>query len=86
MVGQDPVLFSGSIRDNIAYGLTDCDQKKVEDAAKDANAHDFISRLEKRYDTGTAKESFFHLCMLINALQLLFDSMEIIFSNVEYLT
>uniref|UniRef100_A0A8C1VSY5 Uncharacterized protein n=1 Tax=Cyprinus carpio TaxID=7962 RepID=A0A8C1VSY5_CYPCA len=51
MVGQDPVLFSGSIRDNIAYGLTDCDQKKVEDAAREANAHDFISRLEKRYDT-----------------------------------
>ncbi|XP_051729468.1 antigen peptide transporter 2a isoform X2 [Ctenopharyngodon idella] len=51
MVGQDPVLFSGSIRDNIAYGLTDCDQKKVEDAAKEANAHDFISRLEKKYDT-----------------------------------
>ncbi|KAI2645065.1 ABC-type oligopeptide transporter ABCB9 [Labeo rohita] len=51
MVGQDPVLFSGTIRDNIAYGLTDCDQKKVEDAAREANAHDFISQLEKRYNT-----------------------------------
>ncbi|XP_051728339.1 antigen peptide transporter 2-like isoform X1 [Ctenopharyngodon idella] len=51
MVGQDPVLFSGSIRDNICYGLADYDQKKVEDAAKEANAHDFISRLEKSYDS-----------------------------------
>ncbi|KAI7799184.1 ATP-binding cassette [Triplophysa rosa] len=51
MVGQEPVLFSGSIRDNIAYGLTDCDQKKVEHAAREANAHEFICKLEKRYDT-----------------------------------
>ncbi|XP_043088986.1 antigen peptide transporter 2-like [Puntigrus tetrazona] len=51
MVGQDPVLFSGTIRDNIAYGLTNCDQKMVENAAREANAHDFISQLEKKYDT-----------------------------------
>lgn len=51
MVGQEPVLFSGSIRDNITYGLIDCDQKKVEDAAREANAHEFICKLEKKYDT-----------------------------------
>ncbi|TRY74359.1 hypothetical protein DNTS_032050 [Danionella cerebrum] len=51
MVGQEPVLFSGSIRDNITYGLTDCDQNMVEEAARAANAHDFISQLENKYDT-----------------------------------
>ncbi|XP_036371981.1 antigen peptide transporter 2a [Megalops cyprinoides] len=51
MVGQEPVLFSGSIRDNIAYGLADCPLEMVQDAARKANAHDFISRLEHGYDT-----------------------------------
>ncbi|KAG5830040.1 hypothetical protein ANANG_G00318920 [Anguilla anguilla] len=51
MVGQEPVLFSGSIRDNIAYGLTDCPLERVQEAARRANAHDFISQLEQGYNT-----------------------------------
>ncbi|KAJ8000102.1 hypothetical protein DPEC_G00201360 [Dallia pectoralis] len=51
MVGQEPVLFSGSIKDNIAYGLKDCSLERVQGAARKANAHSFISQLEKGYDT-----------------------------------
>ncbi|XP_017312650.1 antigen peptide transporter 2 [Ictalurus punctatus] len=50
-VGQEPVLFSGTIRDNIAYGLLDCSIKRIEDAARKANAHEFICQLPKGYDT-----------------------------------
>ena len=45
-------MFSGSIRDNIAYGLPDCSLDDVQQAAIKANAHNFISQLEKGYDTG----------------------------------
>ncbi|XP_015260419.1 PREDICTED: antigen peptide transporter 2-like [Cyprinodon variegatus] len=51
VVSQEPVLFSGSIRDNITYGLTNCSQERIEEAARKANAHDFIKTLEKGYDT-----------------------------------
>ncbi|KPP56722.1 ABCB3 protein-like [Scleropages formosus] len=51
MVGQEPVLFSGSIRDNITYGLKNCPLEKVYEAAQKANAHGFISQLEHGYDT-----------------------------------
>lgn len=51
-VSQNPVLFSGSVKYNIAYGLRDCTIERVEEAAKKANAHDFICRLDKGYDTG----------------------------------
>uniref|UniRef100_A0A8C8IKW5 Uncharacterized protein n=1 Tax=Oncorhynchus tshawytscha TaxID=74940 RepID=A0A8C8IKW5_ONCTS len=51
MVGQEPVLFSGSVKDNIAYGLADCSLERVQEAARRANAHSFISQLEKGYDT-----------------------------------
>ncbi|XP_037650555.1 antigen peptide transporter 2a [Sebastes umbrosus] len=51
VVSQEPVLFSGSIRDNIAYGLAECSLEEIEEAARKANAHDFIKQLEKGYDT-----------------------------------
>ncbi|XP_035537544.1 antigen peptide transporter 2a [Morone saxatilis] len=51
VVNQEPVLFSGSIRDNIAYGLADCSLDEIQEAAHKANAHDFIEQLEKGYDT-----------------------------------
>nr|XP_020514036.1 antigen peptide transporter 2-like [Labrus bergylta] len=50
VVSQEPVLFSGSIRDNIAYGLADCSLEEIQEAARKANAHDFIKLLEKGYD------------------------------------
>ncbi|CAI5768684.1 antigen peptide transporter 2 isoform X2 [Podarcis lilfordi] len=46
LVGQEPVLFSGSIRDNIAYGVQDCSQEEVAAAARESNALGFISELE----------------------------------------
>lgn len=51
MVSQDPVLFSGSVRHNIEYGLEDCSLERVKEAARKANAHQFICNLEQGYDT-----------------------------------
>ena len=55
LVGQEPVLFQGTIAENIAYGvdtsLGEVSQKQIEDAAKQANAHDFISQFPDGYDT-----------------------------------
>jgi len=44
-------LFDGSVRDNIAYGRHDATDADVEDAARRANAHEFIANLPERYDT-----------------------------------
>ncbi len=51
VVLQIPELFSGSIFDNIRYGRLDASRSDVIDAAKSANAHDFIERLPQRYET-----------------------------------
>jgi ATP-binding cassette subfamily B protein/subfamily B ATP-binding cassette protein MsbA len=51
IVQQEVFLFDGSVRDNIAYGQHDATDAEVEDAARRANAHEFIARLPDRYDT-----------------------------------
>lgn len=51
MVLQDTWLFSGTIRENIAYGRPDADESEIIEAAKQAHAHSFIKRLEHGYDT-----------------------------------
>ena len=51
MVAQDVFLFSGTIRDNIAYGNLDATDEEIVAAAKNANIHDYIMSLEKGYDT-----------------------------------
>lgn len=54
---QEPSLFACSIRDNISYGLPGATQEQIEDAAKMANAHDFILDFPEGYNTmvsGTA--------------------------------
>ena len=48
---QDNFLFSGTIRDNIRYGKLDATDEEIIAAAKAVNAHDFILKLEKGYDT-----------------------------------
>lgn len=48
---QDNFLFSGTIKDNIRYGKLDATDDEIIDAAKAVNAHDFIMKLEKGYDT-----------------------------------
>lgn len=50
-VSQEAVLFNDSIFSNIAFGATDADSSKVEDAAKVANAHSFIEQTEEGYNT-----------------------------------
>jgi subfamily B ATP-binding cassette protein MsbA len=49
LVSQDVFLFSGTIRDNIAYALPAATDEDVVDAARQANAHDFISQLPRGY-------------------------------------
>ncbi len=51
IVLQEPVLFSTSIEENIAYGRPGASKKEIEEAAKAANAHDFITALPDGYDT-----------------------------------
>lgn len=51
IVGQEPLLFVGTIADNIRYGKLDASEQEIIDAAKAANAHDFIDRLPEKYAT-----------------------------------
>jgi ATP-binding cassette, subfamily B, bacterial len=51
LVQQEVFLFDGSVRDNIAYGRHDATDAEVEDAARRANAHEFILRLPEQYET-----------------------------------
>lgn len=57
MVLQDTWLFSGSVRDNIAYGRKDATLEEVIEAAKSAHAHKFIMKLPKGYDTILSEDS-----------------------------
>ncbi|HSW98511.1 MAG TPA: ABC transporter ATP-binding protein [Candidatus Saccharimonadales bacterium] len=50
-VPQEPVMFHRTIRENIRYGRLDASDKDVIEAAKKANAHEFISKLPEGYDT-----------------------------------
>jgi ATP-binding cassette, subfamily B, bacterial MsbA len=50
-VTQEVILFNDSVRNNIAYGRADAAEQRVIDAARAANAHDFISTLPQGYDT-----------------------------------
>jgi ATP-binding cassette subfamily B protein/subfamily B ATP-binding cassette protein MsbA len=51
IVQQDVFLFDGSVRDNIAYGRHDATDDEIEDAARRANAHEFIVKLPEGYGT-----------------------------------
>jgi ATP-binding cassette subfamily B protein len=51
MVLQEPLLFSGTVADNIRYGRLDASMREIVEAAAAANAHDFIMRLPERYET-----------------------------------
>jgi ATP-binding cassette subfamily B protein/subfamily B ATP-binding cassette protein MsbA len=55
IVLQDPVLFAGTIADNLRYGRLDATPEEIAEAARAAHAHDFISRLPKGYDTDIAE-------------------------------
>src|SRR5262249_52915305 len=51
LVTQEVILFNDSVRNNIAYGRGDADERRVIEAARAANAHDFIAALPQGYDT-----------------------------------
>ena len=51
IVEQDTFLFDGSIAENIAYGRREATPEQIAEAARQANAHEFIERLEKGYNT-----------------------------------
>jgi ATP-binding cassette subfamily B protein len=51
VISQDPFLFSATVRENIAFGCGDLPQVDVEAAARAAQAHEFIERLPKGYET-----------------------------------
>jgi ABC-type multidrug transport system fused ATPase/permease subunit len=51
VISQDPFLFSASVRENIAFGVLDATDAHVEQAARAAQAHDFIEELPHGYDT-----------------------------------
>jgi ATP-binding cassette, subfamily B, bacterial len=55
IVLQEPVLFAGSIGDNVRYGRLDATDQEVEAAARAAHAHEFIARLSNGYDTEIAE-------------------------------
>jgi len=55
IVGQDPLLFAGSIADNIRYGDLDASDEDIVRAATAANAHDFIMQLPEGYQTDTGE-------------------------------
>jgi subfamily B ATP-binding cassette protein MsbA len=51
LVTQQTILFNDTVRNNIAYGSLKCSDQEIIEAAKAANAHDFIQRLPQGYDT-----------------------------------
>jgi ATP-binding cassette subfamily B protein len=50
-VPQEPIMFHRSLSENIAYGKQNATQSEIENAAKQAHAHEFISKLSSGYDT-----------------------------------
>ncbi|MEA2462793.1 MAG: ATP-binding cassette, subfamily bacterial MsbA, partial [Acidobacteriota bacterium] len=54
-VTQEVILFNDTVRNNIAYGRSDVDEQLVIDAAKAANAHEFIANLPQGYDTSVGE-------------------------------
>ena len=59
MVLQDPVLFSGTIRENILYGNPTASEEKIFEACRNANAYDFIMKLPKGFDTEVGEKGSF---------------------------
>jgi ABC transporter fused permease/ATP-binding protein len=51
IVAQEPVLFLGTVRENIAYGRLEATDAEITAAARDAHAHEFITSFPQRYDT-----------------------------------
>lgn len=61
LVNQEPILFATSIKENIQFGKEDASVEMVIDAAKTANAHDFIVKLPLGYETQVGYDISFPL-------------------------
>ncbi|XP_063959640.1 ABC-type oligopeptide transporter ABCB9-like [Lytechinus pictus] len=57
-VGQEPVVYAKTIKDNISHGLENCSLERIHNAAKLANIHDFIVGLKKGYETEAGEKGF----------------------------
>ena len=57
LVSQEPILFDTTIEENIRYGLDSASRVDIEEAAKQANAHDFIMSFPEGYDTSVGQGS-----------------------------
>ncbi|KAK8735750.1 hypothetical protein OTU49_005300 [Cherax quadricarinatus] len=55
VVGQEPVLFATTIAENIRYGRDGVSMEDIHNACKEANAHDFITKLPKQYETNVGE-------------------------------
>ncbi len=55
IVLQDPFLFTGSVRENIAYGKPDASEQEIIEAAKAVGAHDFITNFAEGYNTNVGE-------------------------------
>src|SRR4030095_7191663 len=51
LVPQDVILFGGTIQENIAYGKPDASDEEIIEAARNANAHEFVSNFPEQYET-----------------------------------
>lgn len=51
LVSQEPVLFAGTIKENIMFGIKTASETEIESATRSANAHEFISNLKDGYET-----------------------------------
>ncbi|VDK75519.1 unnamed protein product [Litomosoides sigmodontis] len=56
LVAQDPILYEGTVRDNIVYGCDWATEEDVLNASKIANAHNFIMETEKQYETNCGEK------------------------------
>jgi len=60
VVAQEPVLFATTIAENIRWGREDVTDAEIEEAARQANAFDFISKLPEVYRVTSLVQRFFH--------------------------
>jgi ATP-binding cassette, subfamily B (MDR/TAP), member 1 len=57
LVSQEPTLFDGSIAENIKFGMREATQEDIEEAARKANAHNFIMEFPDGYNTSVGSAS-----------------------------
>ncbi|CAL4968869.1 unnamed protein product [Urochloa decumbens] len=58
LVSQEPTVFAGTIKENIMYGIDIASEAEIEEAARSAKAHDFISNFKDGYDTWCGERGF----------------------------